>query len=90
MHVAAYVSTSHFASRYKIARHVPVESEFHTSVRYRLYVSLQFSVTPQFVRHVILVSIVTLYCSHSIKLIYCGTDFLFVALPGVTGLAPGL
>ena len=39
-----------------------------------------------------LVSIVTvtLYCSQSVKLIYCGTDFLFVALPGVTGLPPGL
>ena len=32
----------------------------------------------------------TLYCSQSIKLIYCGIDFLFVALPGVTGLPPGL
>lgn len=28
--------------------------------------------------------------SNPFKLIYCGTDFLFVALPGVTGLPPGL
>ena len=66
-------------------------------MRYRLYVSLQFlcfpfSVTPQFVCHALLVSIVTvtLYCSQSVKLIYCGTDFLLVALAGVTGLPPGL
>ena len=45
-----------------------------------------FSVTSQIFRHEVVVSIVTVYCN----LIYCGTAFLFVALPGVTGLPPEL